>query len=125
MTLRHKARFGEFTAVQFPKQAAPISWHDPQITGVLFSLWRNTFFPSSASKNIMCGMLRGFRSAWQRPEAFTHKAAGSLLQLQTGMFYYGDLSDCRGFVDYNTNTFDLPVKHIIIDCCSKISISFL
>lgn len=40
------------------------------------------------------------------------------------MFYYGDLSDCRGFADYNSNTFDLPVKYIILDCCRKIFFFF-
>lgn len=48
-----------------------------------------------------------------RVEDCLAEAAGWLLQLQTGMFYYGDFSDWRGFADYNSNIFDLPVKYII------------
>lgn len=45
----------------------------------------------------MCGMVVADKCL---AEALRHKAAGSLLQLQAGMFYYGDSNGSLGFAEY-------------------------
>lgn len=96
-------------------QVAPCFGHDPQITGVLFSLWLETF---------LCELVSFKRHAWGsqvfgRGPRISLKATDKLLQLQTGMFYYGDLSDSLGAAGCRPNTLDFSVRRAICLCMCR------
>lgn len=71
-----------------------LPWHNPQITGMPFSLWPNKISSSLQA----CAMVRVWKCLAKVLERLAQKAIDSLLQLQsvqTGLFYYWDENDSR------------------------------